>query len=96
VLDAERSLFTAQLQLVQTQGQLHAALINLYKALGGGWVDIAAERAPRPEVADGKQSERRRLPLSGRAIRGLDSGQPALQTVLDNAAVTTRYPRVKT
>jgi len=39
VLDAERSLFNAQLSYTQTQGQLHLALISLYKALGGGWTD---------------------------------------------------------
>ncbi len=50
VLDAERSLFQAQLQLVQTQGQLYFALINLYKALGGGWVDIADRLTPEPAV----------------------------------------------
>jgi multidrug efflux system outer membrane protein len=54
VLDSERSLFQAQLQLTQTQGQLYVALINLYKALGGGWVDKAEELAPRPEIADRK------------------------------------------
>jgi len=50
VLDAERSLFQAQLQLVQSQGQLYFALINLYKALGGGWVDKAVALAPQPGV----------------------------------------------
>ncbi len=50
VLDAERSLFQAQLQLVQTQGLLYIALINLYKALGGGWVDVAVARAFQPGV----------------------------------------------
>jgi len=50
VLDAERSLFNAQLQLAQTQGQLYFALINLYKALGGGWVDDAEKLAPPPAV----------------------------------------------
>jgi len=54
VLDSERSLFQAQLQLTQTQGLLYVALINLYKALGGGWVDIAEDLAPRPEIADRK------------------------------------------
>ena len=54
VLDSERSLFQAQLQLTQTQGLLYVALINLYKALGGGWVDIAEGLAPRPEIADRK------------------------------------------
>jgi outer membrane protein, multidrug efflux system len=50
VLDAERSLFQAQLELAQTQGQLHFALISLYKALGGGWVDIADGLTPVPAV----------------------------------------------
>ena len=38
VLDAERSLFSAELTYVQTQGTLFGALVNLYKAMGGGWV----------------------------------------------------------
>ncbi len=41
VLDAERSLFNAQLQYVQTQEARLQAMINLYKAMGGGWVDQA-------------------------------------------------------
>jgi outer membrane protein, multidrug efflux system len=39
VLDAERSLFNAQLQYAQTQ----EAMINLYKAMGGGWVGEAQQ-----------------------------------------------------
>jgi multidrug efflux system outer membrane protein len=38
VLDAERSLFNAELTYTQTQGVLFQALINLYKAMGGGWI----------------------------------------------------------
>jgi multidrug efflux system outer membrane protein len=38
VLDAERSLFNAQLEYAQTQGTLFTAFVNLYKAMGGGWV----------------------------------------------------------
>lgn len=37
VLDAERSLFSAELAYTQTQGTLFQALIGLYKAMGGGW-----------------------------------------------------------
>jgi len=37
VLDAEQSLFSAELSSVQTQGGLFQSLINLYKAMGGGW-----------------------------------------------------------
>ncbi|KAB2888981.1 MAG: efflux transporter outer membrane subunit [Desulfobulbaceae bacterium] len=42
LLDAERSLFNAQLSYTQTKGTLHLALISLYKAVGGGWVDAVA------------------------------------------------------
>ncbi len=38
VLDAERSLFIAELSRSQTKGALFQALVNLYKAMGGGWV----------------------------------------------------------
>ena len=38
VLDAERSLFNAQLSYAQTQQTLLQASINLYKAMGGGWM----------------------------------------------------------
>ncbi len=41
VLDAERSLFNAQLQYTQSQQIRFQAMINLYKAMGGGWVVVA-------------------------------------------------------
>ena len=45
VLDAERSLFDAELSYIQTQAVLFRALVNLYKAMGGGWVNQAAALA---------------------------------------------------
>jgi outer membrane protein, multidrug efflux system len=45
VLDAERSLFNAQLDLVQAQADSFIAIVNLYSALGGGWVDEADAEA---------------------------------------------------
>jgi len=41
VLDAERSLFNAQLQYTQSQQVEFQAMINLYKAMGGGWIVVA-------------------------------------------------------
>jgi outer membrane protein, multidrug efflux system len=38
VLDAQRTLFNVQLSYTQNQGVLFQAMINLYKAMGGGWV----------------------------------------------------------
>ncbi|MGW8284645.1 MAG: efflux transporter outer membrane subunit [Candidatus Deferrimicrobiaceae bacterium] len=48
VLDAERTLFSAQLNYTQNQGVLFQALINLYKATGGGWVTEADQLTAWP------------------------------------------------
>jgi len=37
ILDAERQLFTAELGLAQAQRDELLAVVQLYKALGGGW-----------------------------------------------------------
>ena len=38
LLDAERSLFNAELSRAQTTGSLFQALVNLFRSMGGGWV----------------------------------------------------------
>jgi multidrug efflux system outer membrane protein len=48
VLDAERSLFNAQLQYTQTQQTRFQAMTNLYKAMGGGWVAEAEKMSAQP------------------------------------------------
>ena len=45
VATAEQSLFNAQLAYVATQSQLFQAYANLYKAMGGGWVQDAEQLA---------------------------------------------------
>ena len=42
VLDTERSLFSAELQLASARGDYHRALVDLYRALGGDWIDLSA------------------------------------------------------
>jgi outer membrane protein, multidrug efflux system len=37
VLDAERQLFSAELDLAATTGDQLKAVVQVYKALGGGW-----------------------------------------------------------
>jgi len=46
LLDTERSLFSAELQLSSARGDSYRSLVNLYRALGGDWaaVDPAAQR----------------------------------------------------
>jgi outer membrane protein, multidrug efflux system len=41
VLDANRSLFDSELTYAQTQATLFRSFVNLYKAMGGGWVTEA-------------------------------------------------------
>jgi multidrug efflux system outer membrane protein len=46
VLQAEQQLFPAELDEVQLRGSLLTAIVNVYKAMGGGWV-LAAEQRTR-------------------------------------------------
>jgi multidrug efflux system outer membrane protein len=43
LLDAQRSLFGAELSLAQVQGQQATASVELYRALGGGWPVLPAD-----------------------------------------------------
>jgi outer membrane protein, multidrug efflux system len=47
VLDAEQSLFPSEDALAQTQRDQLVAVVNLYKALGGGW-NLKDEEWPQP------------------------------------------------
>ncbi|HYR34063.1 MAG TPA: efflux transporter outer membrane subunit [Burkholderiales bacterium] len=47
VANAEQSLLSAQLAYVATQSRLFQSYANLYKAMGGGWVDRAEELAAK-------------------------------------------------
>jgi multidrug efflux system outer membrane protein len=53
VLDAERTLFSALLSQIQAQAEQFLALVNLYKALGGGWV-VDADGCLTPHPPDGR------------------------------------------
>ena len=46
-MDAERNLFHAELTLTQSQSQVYQVLINLYKAMGGGWINAAEKLTVR-------------------------------------------------
>ena len=48
VLDAERNLFNVELAYAQTRSALYSSLVNLYKAMGGGWVASADDMTARP------------------------------------------------
>jgi multidrug efflux system outer membrane protein len=47
VLDTERTLFNVQLSSSELRQQLFASYVQLYKALGGGWMTREAMAAPQ-------------------------------------------------
>jgi multidrug efflux system outer membrane protein len=55
VIDAETSLFDAELLYSQGRRDHLLAHVDLYKALGGGWVDAAAAQAPTPRTLPGER-----------------------------------------
>ncbi len=51
VLDAERSLFDAEIQLASTRAAHLSSIINVCMALGGGWEDNGQPAAPAKDAA---------------------------------------------
>lgn len=50
VLYAQNELFGAELGAVRSQIDALTQLVGVYRAVGGGWVDEAAKRAPPPQA----------------------------------------------
>jgi multidrug efflux system outer membrane protein len=53
VLQAEQQLFPEELNLAAARGQALASVIAIYRAMGGGWVERAAQSIPAPEAGGG-------------------------------------------
>jgi multidrug efflux system outer membrane protein len=66
VLDAERSLFNAQLSYAQTNGTVYASIVALYKAMGGGWVVTAEQMTQKDAQQHGNMT-----PLAGQPVAEL-------------------------
>jgi multidrug efflux system outer membrane protein len=68
VLYANSELFQAQLDTVNSQIDYYSSLINVYKSMGGGWIDQAADIAePVAEpVADTSAGSESLIPDSWR------------------------------
>lgn len=52
VLDADRSLFNVELTQTAGQNALFRSLINIYKAMGGGWIENAEQAMPAQPVME--------------------------------------------
>ena len=50
-LYAENELFAAELAAVRTYADQYTQIVNVYKAMGGGWVDLADAQTPAAQAA---------------------------------------------
>jgi outer membrane protein, multidrug efflux system len=79
VLDAQRTLFEGETTQAEVQGRVFNSLVNLYKALGGGWVvqaeDMALGEARRMPIMD-EDIATPPLPLSKPFSRPISSPSP--------------------
>lgn len=50
VLYAENELFSAELTAVRSTADRYTQIVNVYQAVGGGWVDLADQFAPQPQL----------------------------------------------
>ena len=58
VLQAEEQLFPAEINYAQYNTTLYTSLINIYKAMGGGWVAEADKLSARPDEKDKKETSK--------------------------------------
>ena len=58
VLQAEEQLFPAELNYAQYNTSLYTSLINIYKAMGGGWVAEADKLSALPEEKGKKETSK--------------------------------------
>ncbi|QPK63576.1 efflux transporter outer membrane subunit [Methylomonas sp. LL1] len=52
VLDALRQYYEGQIELVQARGDTFTSLIQLYRAMGGGWIVAAEQQVDTPKPRD--------------------------------------------
>ncbi|NLT22433.1 MAG: efflux transporter outer membrane subunit [Syntrophorhabdus sp.] len=57
VLNAQQQLFPAELSAVQTNASAFISIVNLYKAMGGGWVAKADALTKAPDTAQETKGE---------------------------------------
>jgi NodT family efflux transporter outer membrane factor (OMF) lipoprotein len=74
VLDAQRSLLNIQDQLAESDGQVTTNVIRLYKALGGGWENLAPESRREPDItgSDNNQADNEASGHSAKDQNGAD------------------------
>ncbi|MBP1749894.1 MAG: efflux system, outer rane lipoprotein, NodT family, partial [Deltaproteobacteria bacterium] len=76
VLNAQQQLFPAELQAVQTNAASYIAIINVYKALGGGWIAKGEALTIPIETAKAGQTENKNAVPSEEPKKEAPSPEP--------------------
>jgi multidrug efflux system outer membrane protein len=92
VLYAENELFGAELTAVRARSERYGELINVYKAVGGGWVDLADPLAPN---AQGTGSAAAVNASVAPASTAQPSGQDLMDVVEEGAGSVLNVYRVR-
>ena len=77
VLNAQQQLFPAELQAVQTNAASYITVINVYKALGGGWIAKGEALTVPIETAEAGQAENKNAVPSEEPKKEAPSPEPA-------------------
>lgn len=86
VLDAQRSLFVLENQLAEARGATAAGLVELYRALGGGWEEASSHR--NSTGPDGPEVGPEASPASSKDS-GQQTGSPQAPPVIKHERSTT-------
>ncbi len=78
VLDAERSLFNAQLSYTQTNGVVYDSVVALYKAMGGGWVVTAEQMTHKDRMRHRQPGNRASSTAASRPCGAVGCGAAAM------------------
>ena len=63
VLDAQTSLFNAELNYAQVQGTFYTSMVDIYKSMGGGWF-VQAEGMTKPSSSTRNEQSTSETPES--------------------------------
>ena len=94
VLDAQRELFNAELALTRTQREQLSSLVQLYRALGGGWTTDGDAAQTAVKTSSALLRDRRALPGvgGGRGAAGSWRTSSANCSLEANRAVEKKGP----
>ena len=59
VLQAQQSLFPAELTLASVHAAVFSSAVSIYQAMGGGWIDIAADMSAAPKMSPAREADAR-------------------------------------